>query len=84
MKKKKQVTWQELRAQEIFEGILNGDCPVYDDVDFGDVTSEVFGFNGDTSDYEIETAINRSLLNNGYEWVEVIFQRREEMKLVKK
>ena len=72
------MNWRELKMIEIFEGILNGDTPQYDFVDVDDLND--IGIDGDESDYEIETHINKSLLAKGYEWVE---QEDGELALIK-
>jgi|ETNvirnome_6_100_1030635.scaffolds.fasta_scaffold90369_2 hypothetical protein len=59
-----------LRAERIFEEILDGDMPVYDYVDFSDIIDSLDVGRYD-DDYEIETHINKCFLNVGYEWVEV-------------
>ena len=59
--------WRTERAVEIFEGILNGDTPVYDNVDLGDILDKI-DIDGDETYYEIETHINKLFLSNGYEW----------------
>ena len=61
------MSWRTERAQEIWEGILNGDCAQYQETDFSDI-EDLIDIDGDETDYEIETHINHLFLQNGYEW----------------
>jgi len=55
------------RAQEIWEGILNGDCAQYKETEFSDI-EDLLDIDDNESDYEIETHMNKLFLANGYEW----------------
>ena len=58
-------------VRRIFDEILNGGTPVYDDVDFNDIPQKHLDEIGrNWGDYEIETHINHGLLANGYKWTE--------------
>ena len=61
---------ETLRAERIFEEILGGGMPVYDEADFSDIIDSLDVGRYD-DDYEIETHINHCFLNFGYKWFEM-------------
>jgi len=61
------MSWRNDRAEEIYDNIFNGDCAQYKDTDFSDI-EELLDIDGDESDYEIETIMNKLFLDNSYEW----------------
>ena len=70
---------ETLRAKRVFEEILDGDMPVYDNAEFSDIIDSLDVGRYD-DDYEIETHINRCFLNAGYEWVKV---KENQLALIK-
>jgi len=63
------MSWRTERAKEIWEGILNGDCAQYQNTKWEDIPEgEMECIEGDWSDYDVETYINKTLLDNDYRW----------------
>lgn len=64
------MSWRIEKAKEIFDGILDGDTPVYNHANFEDVENEMEEIGRNWDDYEIETHINKTFLTKGYVWKE--------------
>jgi hypothetical protein len=63
------MSWRTQRAKEVWASILDGDCAQYQQTSWKDIpkgSMEII--EGDWSDYDVETLINQTFLENGYEW----------------